>query len=284
MRYVYITNLSRNHLMKKSVSTLIFISLCIYIFSGCKSSKHDLSYFEDLQQSESGILQTLPHTNVIEPENRLIITVKSEVPSASAQFNLPYVNPVADGTTQATSTGQMQTYTVYPDGDIDFPVLGKIHVAGMTTYEVRDYLTKRISEYVKDPIVTVSMSGYRISVIGEVQNPHVVTTNYDRFSILDAIASCGGLSPYGRRDNVLVMRRTANNELEYGHLDLHNSDITQSPYFWLKNNDIVIVDPNSIKQSNSKIDNNHSYRLSVISTILGIVSVAASVIIATVKK
>lgn len=204
--------------------------------------------------------------------------------SASAQFNLPYINPAGPGTTSANSTPQLQTYKVYPNGNIDFPVLGPIHVAGMTTTELRDYLTQRISEYVKNPIVTVSLSGYRISVMGEVNNPHVITTASDRYSILDALAACGDMSAYGRRDNVLVLRRTADNQFEYGRLDLHSSDITKSPYFWLKNNDIIIVDPNSIKQSNSKIDQSHTYRLSVISTILGIVSVAASVVIATIKK
>ncbi|MDE7411653.1 MAG: polysaccharide export protein [Paramuribaculum sp.] len=258
-------------------------ALVTIMLTGCKT-KHDLSYLTDLENPAQGILTTINHTNTIEPENDLIITVKSEVETASAQFNLPYINPATPGTTTASSTHQLQTYKVYPDGDIIFPVLGKIHVAGMTTNELREYLTTRIREYVKEPIVTVTLVGYRIAVIGEVNNPHVFYTSAERYSILDALAACGGMSAYGRRDNVLIMRRTADNQIEYGHLDLHSSDITKSPYFWLKNNDIVIVDPNSIKQSNSKIDQNHSYRLSVISTVLGIVSVVTSVIIATVKK
>lgn len=282
MRYS-VNQSTTDYLMKHFNYCFIALTVFFTIFTGCKSN-HDLSYFEDLQNSLQGVLATQQYTNKIEPDNQLIITVKSEVQSASAQFNLPYVNPAAAGTTQATNTGQMQTYKVYPDGYIEFPVLGKIHVAGMTTNELREYLTERIKEYVKDPIVTVAITGYRISVIGEVNNPHVITTSSERYNILDALAMCGGMNAYGRRDNVLVMRRTADNQIEYGRLDMHSSDITQSPYFWLKNNDIIIVDPNSIKQSNSKMDQNKSYRLSVISTILGIVSIAASVVIATVKK
>lgn len=283
MRY-FVNQSATDYLMKHFNYCFIALTVFLSILTGCKSSKHDLSYFEDLQNSLAGTLSAPQHTNKIEPDNHLVIIVKSEVMSASAQFNLPYINPAGPGTTSANSTPQLQTYKVYPNGNIDFPVLGPIHVAGMTTTELRDYLTQRISEYVKNPIVTVSLSGYRISVMGEVNNPHVITTASDRYSILDALAACGDMSAYGRRDNVLVLRRTADNQFEYGRLDLHSSDITKSPYFWLKNNDIIIVDPNSIKQSNSKIDQSHTYRLSVISTILGIVSVAASVVIATIKK
>lgn len=162
-------------------------------------------------------------------------------------------------------------------------MLGTIHVAGMTTYELKDYLTDRIKQYVKDPVVTVSLTGYQISVIGEVGAPRTIVTRSDRFSILDALAQCGDLTDYARRDNILVMRRTADNQIEYGRLDLHSSNITTSPYFWLKNHDIIVVEPNSIKQDNSKVNQHNSYRLSVLSTILGLCSVVASVVIATLK-
>lgn len=255
----------------------------ILTMTSCKTN-HDLAYFQDLNDSQHGVLKTLPHTNTIEPENELIITVKSEVPSASAQFNLPYTNPATIGTTQTNSTPQLQTYEVYPDGNIDFPVLGKIHAAGMTTFGLKEYLTKRISEYVKDPVVTVALKGYKISVLGEVSSPHTIYTQEDRYSVLDALAECGGLSDYGRRDNVMIMRRTANNDIEYGRINLHNSDITQSPYFWLKNNDVIVVEPNKVKQDNSKFNQNNSYKLTVVSTIVGVASVIASLVIALTVK
>lgn len=266
--------------MNKIIVSTVALALA---FTSCKT-KHDLAYFQDLNDSQQGVLKTLPHTNTIEPENELIITVKSEVPSASAQFNLPYTNPATIGTTQTSTTPQLQTYEVYPDGNIDFPVLGKIHAAGMTTFELKEYLTKRISEYVKDPVVTVALKGYKISVLGEVSAPHTIYTQEDRYSVIEALADCGGLSDYGRRDNVMVMRRNANNDIEYGRLNLHNSDITQSPYFWLKNNDVIIVEPNNVKQDNSKFNQNNSYKLTVVSTIVGVASVIASLVIALTVK
>ena len=266
--------------MNKIIVSTVALALA---FTSCKT-KHDLAYFQDLNDSQQGVLKTLPHTNTIEPENELIITVKSEVPSASAQFNLPYTNPATIGTTQTNTTPQLQTYEVYPDGNIDFPVLGKIHAAGMTTFELKEYLTKRISEYVKDPVVTVALKGYKISVLGEVSAPHTIYTQEDRYSVIEALADCGGLSDYGRRDNVMVMRRNANNDIEYGRLDMRSSDITQSPYFWLKNNAVIVVEPNNIKQDNSKVNQNNQYKLTVISSIVGVVSVVASLVIALTVK
>ncbi|MCM1292309.1 MAG: polysaccharide biosynthesis/export family protein [Bacteroides sp.] len=264
---------------KTSFILLLFLS----IISSCKT-KHDLSYFEDLLNSQSGTLATPDYTYRLEPENELIINVTSSVPQASAQFNLPYTNTAVVGTTQMTSTPQVKTYEIDNKGDIDFPVLGKIHVAGMTTYEVKEYLEKRISEYVKDPIVTVSLRGYQISVIGEVGTPRTIITSADRYSILNALADCGDLTEYGKRENVLVMRRTANGDIEYGRLNLHDSNITQSPYFWLRNNDVVIVDPNPIKQDNSKYNQNSAYKLSIASTIVGLSASVISLIIALAVK
>lgn len=252
-------------------------------FSSCKT-KHDLAYFEDIQNSQSGTLTTLQYTNRLEPENELIITVTSSVPQASAMFNLPYTNVAPKGTTETANNPQVKTYEVDNNGDIDFPVLGTIHVAGMTTYELKEYLEKRISDYVKDPIVSVTMRGYRITIIGEVGSPHTIITSADRYNILNALGDCGDLTDYAKRDNILVMRQTSDGQIEYGRLDLHNSNITQSPYFWLKNNDVVVVEPNNIKQDNSKYNMNNAYKLSVVSTIVGISASIISLVIALAVK
>lgn len=265
-----------------NIKTFFITAAIIILFSGCKP-KHDLALFTDLDQKTQGTLATLPYTSTIEPESELVILVKSEVPAAAAQFNLPYTNIAPDGSTDTQTAPKIQTYMVDDKGNIDFPVLGQLHVAGMTIYQLKDYLTERLKQYLKDPVVTVSLQGYQVSVIGEVDSPRVIYTRADRFSILDALAQCGDLTEYARRDNILVMRRTADNQIEYGRLNLSSSNITTSPYFWLKNNDIVVVEPNSIKQDNSKVNQNNTYRLSVLSSILGICSVIASVLIATLK-
>lgn len=262
----------------------LFCFLILSLFSSCKA-KHDLTYFEDLVNNQSGVLQTNEYTYRLEPENNLVITVNSSVPSATGMFHLPHINPASPGSTDLSSTPQLQTYKIDNKGDIDFPKLGTIHVAGMTVYELKAYLEKRIAEYVKDAIVTVSLSGYKITVLGEVGAPKTFWSTSDRYSVLNALGECGDLTQYARRDNILVMRRLPDNNIEYGRLDLHSSDITKSPFFWLKNNDIIIVEPNAIKQENSKYNSNNAYKLSVISTITGISASIISLIIAfAVKK
>ena len=267
----------------KSIKLLLAIFIIIGI-SSCKT-KHDLTYFEDLVNNQTGVLQTQEYTHRLEPENELVITVNSSVPAATAMFNLPLVNPASPSTTSTAGSAQVQTYIVDNKGDIDFPMLGKIHVAGMTIYELKEYLTKRISEYVKDPIVTASFTTYKVTVIGEVGAPKTIRVGSDRYSILNALGECGDLTDYAKRDNILVMRRMPDGNIEYGRIDLHSSDITKSPYFWLHNNDVVIVEPNNIKQENSKYNSNNAYKLSVISTITGISASIISLIIAfAVKK
>ena len=135
-----------------------------------------------------------------------------------------------------------------------------------------------------DPMVSVTLTGYRIVVMGEVEKPQTITTRAQRFSVLDALAECGGLSDYGRRDNIMVMRRAADGNIDYSHLNLRQSDVTSSPYFWLRNNDVVIVSPNNVKQDNSKYNQNNGYRLSVVSTVVSTVSVIASLVIALTVK
>lgn len=250
------------------------------LFVGCTSHKNSLGYFNDLLQSQEGLLHTDSFNIKIEPENELIIIVKSDVPQASAQFNPPYVNPTQEGTTTLPSSPTLQTYRVDQRGDIDFPVLGTIHVEGMTQMQLKEYLTKRISEYVKNPVVTVKLTGYRVTVLGEAGGGRVLNPQSERFSILDAIAECGGLSDFAVRDNIILMRRTPDGNYEYHKMNVLDSDITQSPYFWLKNNDVIIVQPNKIKQDNSKYNSNNGYKLTVISTVVSAASVIASLVIA----
>lgn len=260
-------------------AVIAILTVLIIFFSACSSQKRDLAYFQDLTNTQ-GTLPTIAHTTTIEPENRLVIVVNSEVPEATAEFNQPYVNAVAPGVTTANLTAAMQEYVVDNQGDIDFPKLGKIHVAGMTTYELKDYLIKRISEYVKNPMVTVTLQGYRIVVMGEVRAPQTIVTSADRFSILDALAAAGDLTEYALRDNIIVMRRTADNQIEYHKVNLHDSSLISSPYFWLQNNDVILVAPNHIKEANSKYNTNNAYKLSVISTCVGMATGIISLIIA----
>ncbi len=274
--------------MTRSTNPIIFRAICIMaVIAGMATScraKHDLTLFDDLTAKSSGQLPALNYVNRIEPENELIITVNSESPEATADFNKPLVNPAIPGASETVSSPKLATYEVDSKGFIDFPRLGRIRAAGLTTEELRDTLTARIADFVKDPLVTVTMTGYRVVVMGEVARPQTITTRAQRFSVLDALAECGDLNEYARRDNIMVLRRAADGNIDYAHLNLRKSDVVSSPYFWLRNNDVVIVSPNDIKQDNSKYNLHNGYRLSVISTVVGAASVIASLIIALAVK
>lgn len=259
-------------------SLLLLLALC-----SCKPV-HDLAYFEDITVKDSGALAAARNQLVLTPEDELAITVNSEVPAASAHFNLPVADAVKGTDLQLNNTNRRLTYRVNAAGDIDFPSLGKIHVAGMTTTQLKQYLTERISREVKDPVVTVSLVNFRVNVIGEVTTPGVLEPKSERITLLEALAASGDLTQYGRRDNVLVLRENPDGTIQYGKVDLHSSQLTQSPYYYLQQNDVVYVTPNAIRQENSKFNQNNSYKLTVISTITSAVSVIASLVIALTVK
>lgn len=259
---------------------LPIIILLSTIASSCSTHKNHLTYLSGLPEAKEGTLSSTEYSIKIVPEDELEIVVTSTVPAATAEYNLPASNAqYSTGQNSIISSSEQQKYIVNKNGDIDFPVLGTIHVAGMSTTELKNYLTSRIEENVTDPKVKVKLLNFKVNVMGEVRNPRTVEVKSERFSIFDALASAGDMTEYGRRDNVTVIRETPEG-LVYHRLDLTNPEVIASPYYYLHQNDVVIVDPNTVKESNSRYNTNNSYKLSVISTIVSAVSVIASLVIA----
>lgn len=242
--------------------------LAVILLASCSSQKTNLTYFDDIKNSQQGALTVNVVPVRLAPDDILTIAVTSIRPEATAIYN----------------AGEQGTrYRVDARGDITFPVLGKIHVEGMTTDELAAYLTKRIEETVVDPFVSVQLSNMTIQVLGEVNRPGTVMVNKERFSILDAIAAVNDLTAYGQRDNVLILRKEGD-EIKYYHINLNDSELLSSPLFYLHQNDVVIVEPNNIKKDNSKYNMNNAYKLQVISTIVSASSVVASLAIALAVK
>ena len=256
---------------------IIFLTI---VASSCSSHKSHLTYLSGLPEAKEGKLTSTEYSIKIVPEDELEIVVTSTVPAATAEYNIPASNAqYSAGQNSIISTSEQQKYIVNKNGDIDFPVLGTIHVAGMSTTELKNYLTSRIEENVTDPKVKVRLINFKVNVMGEVRTPRTIDVKSERFSIFDALASAGDMTEYGRRDNVTVIRETPDG-LVYHRLDLTNPDVIASPYYYLQQNDVVIVDPNSVRESNARYNTNNSYKLSVISTIVSAVSVIASLVIA----
>lgn len=262
-----------------NIKHLSLLTTLLALLASCSSSKTHLTYFEDIQKAER--IVDLPPTPTIKiaPDDELFITVNSEEPKATINYNLPMANAGIKAATNMSTAPQQQTYLVNSMGDIDFPILGTIHVAGMTTEELQRYLVERISKDVENPNVMVSLVNFNISVLGEVTLPGVVKVTRNRFSILDALASCNDMTPYGERSNVLLIREN-NGKQERVILDLNSSDLLTSPYYYLQPNDYIYVAPNNIRKGNAKYDQSKSYNVQVTSTIVSAASVIASLIIA----
>ena len=211
---------------------------------------------------------------VIKSGDQLLIFVSALDPETATPYNLPTVAYMSAGTNQLSSTNSIQTYQVDEQGKILFPVLGELHVAGMTKDEVRKMLMEKISETIKEPVVTVKFLGYQVSVTGEVAKPGKYSMPYERVNIFEALAAAGDMTPYGKRDNVLVTREQ-NGKLEFARLNLNSPDIFASPYFFLQQNDIVYVEPNNVRAISSQ---NLNLYLSMITSLASMATVIVSVI------
>lgn len=269
---------------------LLACMAAVLLLSACSSHKTVLPYFNDLPKD--GSFELGEFSIKIVPDDELLINISAPNEEAIEDYTIPYQKPrIKDFNTPLTQSLESalitrkstaltyQTYTVNPEGFINFPVLGKIHVAGMTTEALADYLAEKIGEKVVDPMVTVDLINFRINVMGEVARPGVQQINRDRVSLLDAIAAAGDLTPWGERSNVLLIREQDGKRV-YHRLNLNDSEILESPYFYLQQNDVIYVEPNNVRQANSRMNSEKQYRLSMTSVIVSAASVIVSLAIA----
>lgn len=265
----------------KSIATICLIIL----FTSCRTSDR-ITYFQDINnRPTSGSLtgQTEEYESKICQDDQLLISVSSVDPNAVAAFNLPLASYQSVGEADVVTTASLQTYLVNNDGYINFPILGKIKVAGMTCNKLSEDLEKRISSYAKSPLVTVRIRDFRVSVLGEVNSPGTKSFSKERVSILDAISSASDLTIYGERTNILVIRDN-NGKKEYHRLDLTSSELFSSPYYYLQQNDVVYIEPNKSRRGNAKYSQNAQFNISVFSTVVSTISVIASLVIALLVK
>lgn len=266
----------------KIINILLIVAAALASsMTSCKTPQ-SLAYFENADSLKVSST-TLDYAVRIRPADELVITVNSIVPEATAAYNLPLINPTTESVIKTSSSAQNQTYIVDTEGNIDFPVIGKIHAEGMTTLGLKNYLTERISKDVDDPVVRVQLGNFRINVLGEVKQAGSIEVKSERCSIFDAIAAAGDMTEYGERTNVLLIREE-NGQRAYHRLNLKDANIVDSPYFYLEQNDVVYVQPNNIKAGNAKYSQNNAFKVTVVSTVVSAVSVIASLVIALCVK
>lgn len=272
MKYTHIN-------MKKLLFPIIVFSIILTLDS-CVSSK-TIPYFQNIDSISLAPSKGLYDARIM-PKDGLTITVNTTDPAASAPFNL-----IVRGALSATNTsissgyGSLQTYLVDNEGNIEFPVIGKIHVQGLTKNQCQDLIKSKIQPYLaetENPIVTVRMSSFRVTITGAVSRPAVVPVSTEKMSIIEAITSAGDLSIYGKRENIILIRETETGEKEYHRLNLNDANIINSPYYYLQQNDIIYVEPNKVLAKNSSIGSSTTIWFSFIGIVTSVASLLVNIL------
>lgn len=269
--YVLIFLLDFKRYMKK----LFLLLTTIVAFSSC-NIKERVVYFQDVNNAE--VISTLGVENMVfQPGDRLTIVVSSCLtPEDAVSYNLPIVTMQAGSVSGQNYSNQMSYYTVNPDGTIDVAGLGKVVASGKTRAELTDEIQAKLrSGLLNDAVVIVNAVNHYVTVLGEVKAPNRYPINKDNITLLEAIGMAGDLTIQGDRSNVLVMRNE-NGQVSNYYVDLRSKDVLASPVYYLKQNDVVYVQPNEVK-SNQYINNANSIRQ--ISTWLSLLSFITTTII-----
>ena len=244
------------------------ICLCGWMALAACSSPTNIAYFQDAQQIQGMALQERQMFR-LQPGDKINIVVNSSDPMLSSQFTLTSqaqrgtlgasVKPITNaGSSTATGISQAIAYTVDDQGDISFPVLGKVSVVGKSRDEVAAYIAKRLIErdLVKDPIVTVEYVNMGVNVLGEVNKPGHIDVTKDHFTLLDALSYAGDLTVNGERETVMVLRNVDGEARTYYVNLLSKKEVLESPAFYLQQNDLIYVSPNSKRKREANASGN----------------------------
>ena len=232
---------------------LIFLFLASFLFSSCVSHK-ELVNFNDPSLAVDKTEEIVNAMNLtIQPEDLIRIQVSSFDPEAALPFNLEPQGQqnLMQQLAQSGDGGNYQLelfsgYLVDQDGFIDFPVLGRIQVNGLTLEETKAKIVESLKTYINDPVVNIRFLNLKITVLGEVNSPGTIRLSNKRVTVLEAIGLAGDLTLYANRNNILVIREE-NGKRTSTRLDLQKPEIFNSPYFYLQQNDLIYVEPTKVR-------------------------------------
>lgn len=233
---------------------IIFVFIAALILASCGSTKN-VAYFQNSDQVDFELSRMLYDAKIM-PKDILSITVSTSNPEAAKPFNLAVPTMLSSSSTTLSTNGNLQSFLVDNDGCIDYPIVGQLKVGGLTKSDCEQLIRAKIMPYLnknENPIVTVRMTNYKISVLGEVHNPGMFTVNNEKINILEALAKAGDLTIYGVRNKIKLIREDATGKKEIHELNLNDANIINSPYYYLQQNDIVYVEPNKTKARNSGV-------------------------------
>ena len=262
--------------MYKSIRQLLVLCLMALAGVSCMTQKQ-MTYLSDANPSIEDSINASFHPQsemVIRSGDALTVFVSALDQEAVVPYNLPMVAYAKPGQQQLETSTALQYYIVDEAGDIAFPVLGKLHVAGLHRNEAENYIREQLERQVLNPTVRVNLVNAKISVMGEVARPGQIALTSGRMTILEALAAAGDLTSYGRRDNVLLTREV-DGKIEIARLDLRSADLFKSPYYYVQQNDVIYVSPNQVRVVNSA---NTGLWLSTISTLASAATVIVTIV------
>ena len=250
----------------------------LLLLTGC-TSYQKIPYLQDFETVNATEEVTAMYDAHIRPKDLLTITVNTTDPEAAAPFNLTVQSAANSNLTQwVTQQAALQQYLVDNQGNIDFPVLGELHLGGLSMNEAESMIREKLQPFLKEtPIVTVRMVNYKISVLGEVAKPGTFIINNEKVNVLEALAMAGDMTIWGLRDNVKLVREEEDGKRNIVVLDLNRADIVKSPYYHLQQNDILYVSPNKTKAKNSDTGQSTSLWVSATSILVSIASLLVTI-------
>ena len=259
----------------REIFLLIGFGVFLFLLTGCTSSSKIL-YLQDVSPYKLQDVEQ-EYEAIIHTDDLLSIIVNCKEPELAQPFNLPMVTYQLGA--EGGSRQRLLGYLVDINGDIDFPILGKLHVEGLTRSQLIAMIKQKLmrEDLIKDPILSVQFLNYKISVMGEVARPGSFTIASDRITLLEGLSMAGDLTIYGRRDRVAVIREKEGKRIILYH-DLRSADVFNSPCYYLQQNDIVYVEPNKAKAGQSVINQNNSAGVwfSAISVLASVVSLVVT--------
>ena len=250
----------------------------LLLLTSC-TSYQKIPYLQDFETVNATEEVTAMYDAHIRPKDLLTITVNTTDPEAAAPFNLTVQSAANSNLTQwVTQQAALQQYLVDNQGNIDFPVLGELHLGGLSMNEAESMIREKLQPFLKEtPIVTVRMVNYKISVLGEVAKPGTFIINNEKVNVLEALAMAGDMTIWGLRDNVKLVREEEDGKRNIVVLDLNRADIVKSPYYHLQQNDILYVSPNKTKAKNSDTGQSTSLWVSATSILVSIASLLVTI-------
>lgn len=257
--------------MKKIINSLFTILCSSILLSSCVSTKN-ITYFQNKDNIDNAASKFLYDAKIM-PKDILQIQVFSMTPEASEPFNLIKTTNSTAATTATTGQGTVYDYLVNNDGNIEYPVLGTIHLGGLSKSEAEQLIKSKIQPYMSESenvVVHVRMVNYKYAVLGGVKSPGLYTTQNEKVSILEAIAQAGDLTTFAYRDRIYLIRENSEGQKEFHKLNINDANIISSPYYYLQQNDVIYVETRKTEARNAFISSNTSVWFSLISSLMSI--------------